>query len=268
MEHHVLHIQGTPKNLGTPTIIKKQGLLNNSELYKNMQRILDLLLSEVRVSVTTRERNRPDLQAKHGVHRAAAGTPARVAYEKDRQPNMPPTPDGKPYAKYAASRQPRVKKDGAEVSSAEAAKTIERQRGVKTSKPVSQAARSAMGGKTVDKVQATNIMNRRRADLMRRGASSKGSVMTSQAIKDHTIYEGMLGAIMRGVAKKATTGGLGKVAQGAAGFVRGVKKGFKGYSDDQKAQMNRAEDRADMEPFNRAKMIDQINQIARNRGQK
>ena len=31
-----LTYQGTPKNLGTPTIIKKQGLLKNSELYKNM----------------------------------------------------------------------------------------------------------------------------------------------------------------------------------------------------------------------------------------
>ena len=28
--------KGLLKNLGTPTIIKKQGLLNNSELYKNM----------------------------------------------------------------------------------------------------------------------------------------------------------------------------------------------------------------------------------------
>lgn len=168
-----------------------------------MQRILELLLNEVRVSVTTRERNRPDLQAKHGVNRAAAGTPARVAYEKDRQPNMPSTPDGKSYAEYAASRQPRVKKDGAEVSSAEAAKTIERQRGVRTSKPVSQAARSSMGGKPVDRVQATNIVNRRRADLMRRGASSKGSVMTSQAIKDHTIYEaGMMKAALGALSKK------------------------------------------------------------------
>ena len=214
-----------------------------------MQRILDLLLNEVRVSVTTRERNRPDLQAKHGVHRAAAGTPARVAYEKDRQPNMPSTPDGKSYAEYAASRQPRVKKDGAEVSSAESAKTIERQRGVRTSKPVSQAARSAMGGRATGFNQA-NIA---------RAKFQINQKKQRQQVQDHTIYEGMLGAIMRGVAKKAT---------GAAGFVRGVKKGFKGYSDDQKAQMNRAEDRADMEPFNRAKMIDQINQIARNRGQK
>ena len=39
--------KGLLKNLGTPTIIKKQGLLNNSELYKNMKwtdRLFDLLV--------------------------------------------------------------------------------------------------------------------------------------------------------------------------------------------------------------------------------
>jgi hypothetical protein len=36
MEHHVLQLKGLLKNLGTPTIIKKQGLLENSKLYKNM----------------------------------------------------------------------------------------------------------------------------------------------------------------------------------------------------------------------------------------
>ena len=44
-----LTYQGTPKNLGTPTIIKKQGLLNNSKLYKNMNyydRLTSLLLGE------------------------------------------------------------------------------------------------------------------------------------------------------------------------------------------------------------------------------
>ena len=45
MEHHVLQSKGLLKNLGTPTIIKKQGLLNNSELYKNMNPAYNKTLS-------------------------------------------------------------------------------------------------------------------------------------------------------------------------------------------------------------------------------
>ena len=45
MEHHVLQRKGLLKNLGTPTIIKKQGLLKNSNLYKNMNPAYNRTLS-------------------------------------------------------------------------------------------------------------------------------------------------------------------------------------------------------------------------------
>ena len=158
-----------------------------------MQRILDLLLNEVKVSVITREKNRPDLQAKHGRYRASAGTPGRVAYERDRVgvPSIAnePTGDYKTYAHYAASRTPDVKRDGARLSAPDARKVINRQSALFKAKTGATSDKQKMpGGKPVSKVQASNIMNRRRADLMRRGAG-KGPVMTSKGVNN--LPEGM-----------------------------------------------------------------------------
>ena len=164
-----------------------------------MQRILDLLLNEVKVSVITREKNWPSQQAKHGRYKAPAGTPARVAYERDRVKDMglnpdEPTGDYKTYAHYAASRTPDVKRDGALLSAPDARKVLARQSLIRkrnTDTKKLQAALKAVGGKPVTKNQAVNIMGRKRDDLRRRGAGRRATpggynlpVMTSKSVKD------------------------------------------------------------------------------------
>lgn len=91
--------------------------------------------------------------------------------------------------------------------------------------------------------------------------------------RDHRLYEAaFLAPLLKGVAKAggaAMRGGMklgSKLMRSKLGrrvLARGVRSGI---STAQRTAMNRAEDRADMEPFNRAKMIDQINKIG-NQGQ-
>ena len=178
-----------------------------------MQRILDLLLNEVKadIQVIRREKNKPDLRAKHGVYKARENTPGRIAYEKERTGRSGEQPisqgRGKPditYAEYAAKIPPTINKRSVPTSELDRMSN----RGVKTSKPVSQAARSALGGKPVTKDQAVNIMGRKRDNLRRRGAMKRATpggrllpVMTSKPIKDHTEYFDRLTSLLLGEAK-------------------------------------------------------------------
>ena len=146
-----------------------------------MQRILDLLLNEVRVNVNTREKNRPDLQAKHGRYKARENTPGRLAYETERLgrsgEGRMPQGRGKPditYAQYAAAIPPTINKRSVPTSELDRMSN----RGVRTSKPVSQAARSAMGGKPTGFNQA----NIARAKFQINQRKQR------QQVQDHTEY--------------------------------------------------------------------------------